>query len=692
MSKLRVLFLMGVLLLVFPLSTLAEKVLVIDPGHGGRFPGTCGLTGAQTGYCEKSAALDIALKLRDALKNTDIKVYMTRSTDVHFAQTNAEDLAERTRVANSFVQGNHDNSLLLSIHHNAVPSNPHVRGLETYYYDGINHYNPTYPPDPMQLTLVNENKRFADFVHSEVLKKTGLIDRKVRNTQSFFVIRNAQMPAVLVELGYMTNRDEERLIRTTTFQQQSADALAKAVIDYFKVFEVFDEKGKKLATFKSRDEALTYAGNQKTFVKVFDKDKQQFIYTSDKFHVFNKLGTKLGEFTNERDAISFAEKQSNVRVVQDRTNFILWSNYIPTKYEAYNGNTLVGSYVDYFQAESVAKQYTNAKVVTIPSNNVVWTNNSNIKVDRVVAVKRISGASRYATALEISKEMYPNGFANDKEHKTVILATGEHFADALSAGPLTSKYGNAPILLTKSTGLNPEVLAEINRLNANHVVIVGGTIAVKEETEKTLINAGLSTTRLSGANRYATNAAILTELGQTNGMFVASGSNYADALAAAPIAAANGWGILLTAPNEITNEALSFVKNKETVIVGGTLAISPSVEQKVKGSATSSKVTRLSGPNRYDTLASLLWHFDGVFTGESILLSTGQNFPDALAAAPLAIHNGAPLVLTSATRNQNVESYLMSYGAKNRINTLKPIGGTEAVSNSTIDVVRNRVK
>lgn len=684
---------MGILLLVFPLSTLAEKVLVIDPGHGGRFPGTCGLTGAQTGSCEKSAALDIALKLREALKNTDIKVYMTRSTDVHFGPTAADDLAERTKVANSFVQGNHNNSLFLSIHHNAVPSNPHVRGLETYYYDGINHFNPTYPPDPMQLTLVNENKRFAELVHSEVLKKTGLIDRKVRNTQSFFVIRNAQMPAVLVELGYMTNRDEERLIRTSTFQQQSADALAKAVIDYFKVFEVFDEKGKKLATYKSRDEALAFARNQKTFVKVFDKDKQQYIYTSDKFSVFNNLGAKLGEFTTEREAIDFAGKQSKARVVQDSTNFILWSNYIPNKYEAYDGgNKLVGSFVDYYKAEEIAKQYSNAKIISLPSNNVVWTNNANTRVDRVVGVKRISGINRYASAIEISKEIYPNGFANDKENKTVILATGEQFADALSAGPLTSKYGNAPILLTKSTELNPEVLAELKRLKAEHIVIVGGTLAVSAETEEKLQNEGFQTTRLSGSNRYGTNVAILQDLGQTKGMFVASGSNYADALAAAPIAAANGWGILLTASNDITNEALSFVKNKETVIVGGTLAISPTVENKVKSSASSSNVKRVSGTNRYDTLANLLWHFDGVFTGDSILLSTGRNFPDALASAPLAIYNGAPLILTSSSRNQNVESYLMYYSSKNTINTLKPIGGTEAVNNITIDVVKNRVK
>ncbi|MCT8137654.1 N-acetylmuramoyl-L-alanine amidase [Anaerobacillus sp. CMMVII] len=94
----------------------------------------------------------------------------------------------------------------------------------------------------MQITYLSENKRFAELVHPRLVRDLGLIDRKVRNDQSFYVIRNAQMPAILVELGFMTNPDEEKLIKTNSFQQKAAQSLADSIVNYFKVFEVFDAK------------------------------------------------------------------------------------------------------------------------------------------------------------------------------------------------------------------------------------------------------------------------------------------------------------------------------------------------------------------------------------------------------------------------------------------------------------------
>ncbi len=680
-----------------PIVSFAEKVLVIDPGHGGKFSGTCGFSGNQTGYCEKHANLDVAIRLKELLKNTDIKVYMTRETNSKdFAATSQEDLKQRMVVANNFVKGNNDESLFLSIHHNAHPTSQLAKGFETYYYDysAMSASEKQYPPDPIQVGLAAESGRLATLVHNSTLSKIreidkGYIDRRIHNNQAFFVIRNAQMPAALVELGFMTNKEEEKLIKTAQFQQNSAQGLATAVINYFKIFEVYDKDRNKLATFDKRDDALNYAKKETKYVEVWDKDKQQTIFTSDKFKVYDKLNGLLQEFFTEQDAINFAKKQKNTRVIQDNTGFIVWSDYITPKYEVYSQDKLVGKYLDYDYALSIASSKASSKVTTIGTKEVIWTNISGVPVSRMVNVERLSGPDRYVTAIETSKKIYPNGFEETKEDKTVILATGKTFADALSAGPLAAKYGNAPILLSRNTELNQEVFAEITRLGADKVVIIGGHGAVPEQAEITLRNSGLEVARISGKDRYETNRAILTELGEVSGVFLASGQGFADALASAPIAAKKGWGILLTEQSWISQQAIPYMSGKEVVIVGGNAAVSTKVESSITGAG---KVTRLSGPNRYETLAQLLWHFSSDLQGETVLVSTGQNFPDALVSAPLAIHNGAPLVLVGNSRNRNVESFLMAYTNDVRVNTVEVIGGTSALNETQISTITTKLK
>jgi putative cell wall-binding protein len=592
-------------------------------------------------------------------------------------------------VANNFVKGNNDDSLFLSIHHNAHPTSIHTRGFETYYYDGINHYEKEYPPDPMQLKLVNENKRFANLIHSETLKKINLLDRGIRNNQSFYVIRHAQMPSVLVELGYMTNREEESLIKTPQFHQNAAQGLATAVTNYFKIFEVYDKDRNKLTTFDKRDDALTYANKQTKYVEVWDKDKQKTIFTSEKYKVYDKLNGLLKEFFTEQDAVNFAKNQKDTRVIQDKTGFIVWSNYITPKYDIYSQDKKVGSYLDYELALSIASSRTNAKITTIGQGEVIWTNIKGLPVSRSVDVERLSGADRYVTAIETSKKIYPNGFAADKEQKIVVLATGRQFADALSAGPLAAKYGNAPILLTRPDSLNDGVLAEINRLGAEKVVIIGGHGAVPEHAETMLREKGLEVERISGKDRYETNRSILEELGNVDGVFLASGQGFADALAAAPIAAKKGWGILLTEQSWISQQAIPYMANKEVVIVGGNAAVSAKVQDSITGAR---KVSRLSGPNRYETLAQLLWRFSNDLKGETVLVSTGQNFPDALVSAPLAVHNGAPLVLVGSSRNRNVESFLMASTNDVRVTKVEVIGGTSAINDMQLSTIQTKLK
>ena len=233
---------------------------------------------------------------------------MTRATDTAFDSANSSaDLKARMNVANGAVANNNDNSLFISIHHNASPTNTNIRGLETYYYDGVNYFQPDYPGDPIQIGYLSESKRLAETIHPKLINNLGSIDRGIQNDQSFYVIRTAQMPAVLLELGYMTNRSEEALIKTADFQQKAAQAISNAVIEFFKVFEVHNENGNIIKIFKTQQDAINYSNQLNYSAKVFDKDKQTYVYMNSKFEVYQRQIGLLKDFPTEESAIDYAK-------------------------------------------------------------------------------------------------------------------------------------------------------------------------------------------------------------------------------------------------------------------------------------------------------------------------------------------------------------------------------------------------
>ncbi|MBU9721539.1 MULTISPECIES: N-acetylmuramoyl-L-alanine amidase family protein [Bacillaceae] len=287
MKILQIKFFIFILFFLFPNISFAEKTVVIDPGHGGAFRGTCGYSGLDDGFCEKDANLLVSLKLKEVLEETsDITVHMTRTTDTDFLTeeniangetTEAVDLYNRMTIANGFVEGNNDNSIFISIHFNQDINSSNTGGTETYYYDGINHFKPEFLPNPKQLELLNENRRLGEIAHTNLLSYLGLRDRELRNDQSFNVIRNAEMPAILVEIAFMTNLEQERLTKSEDFQWEAAQALADAAIAYFQVYEIFDENHNRIETFTEKEKAIAYA-EEHSQLTVFDKYRQEVIY------------------------------------------------------------------------------------------------------------------------------------------------------------------------------------------------------------------------------------------------------------------------------------------------------------------------------------------------------------------------------------------------------------------------------
>lgn len=184
-----------------------DKVVVIDAGHGGSDSGAVG----PTGLTEKEVALAVALQTEKILKKQGVKVVMTRRTDIDVASPGASNVGElQARVSKIPAQAN----LFISIHCNAF-SNPKSNGMETYYYGGS-----------------KEGQRLAKLLNEELAKFGGLNNRGVK-AANFYVIKRSSCPASLIELAFITNPEEEKLLADEKYQKKIAGAIANAVKRFF---------------------------------------------------------------------------------------------------------------------------------------------------------------------------------------------------------------------------------------------------------------------------------------------------------------------------------------------------------------------------------------------------------------------------------------------------------------------------
>ncbi|MDQ0482699.1 cell wall-binding repeat-containing protein [Guptibacillus hwajinpoensis] len=296
----------------------------------------------------------------------------------------------------------------------------------------------------------------------------------------------------------------------------------------------------------------------------------------------------------------------------------------------------------------------------------------------------VAGENRIETAIEVSKEMYPEGETTD----TVFIATGYNFPDALSAGPLASAY-DAPILLAGSKGtLSDEVLNEISRLKAKNVVILGGENAISKKVNTQLANIGISTAdieRLSGDNRYDTNVQIINKLAEkgskSEAVFLATGKNFADALSAASIAGANDMPIILTDGKSLTDDAKKLMAGKLVYVLGGDAVITDQVVDMADEIATTK---RLAGANRYGTLVEI--HKELGSKTDNLFVANGRNFPDALAASPLVVKEQGSMFLVESNKiPKEIESYLVKYFTTTDVSGATVLGGDNAVNKEVRD-------
>ncbi|MBV4427558.1 cell wall-binding repeat-containing protein [Clostridium tyrobutyricum] len=301
------------------------------------------------------------------------------------------------------------------------------------------------------------------------------------------------------------------------------------------------------------------------------------------------------------------------------------------------------------------------------------------------ASSRLGGADRYETSVKISQ----NGWANGSDY--VILASGEGYADALCAAPIAKKY-NAPILLTTSKTLNSTTKSEITRLKAKNVIEIGGPASISSNIENQLENEmSLKVTRLGGTDRYETSANVARELGDVSDMVLTSGIGYADALSIAPIAASEGYPILLTPKNSVTNSVKSYINSHRSdstkvYVVGGSGVIPESTLSSVPNPM------RIFGQNRYETNVSVMEFFKSDLKLSNVYIAkgdgpNGNEFADALSASALAAETSSPVVLTNNTLNSSIQEFIKSSLTKDT--NIVSIGGQASVPDSLVTDIQN---
>ena len=301
-------------------------------------------------------------------------------------------------------------------------------------------------------------------------------------------------------------------------------------------------------------------------------------------------------------------------------------------------------------------------------------------------VVELAGSDRFATAIDISQSHWATAGAtgdNREAAKSVTLSRSDTFADAVSGSALAAaKHG--PLLLTPPTSLNAGTKAEIKRVlgsTTSTVYLLGGTAAISTSVENSIKAMGYTTKRLSGSDRYATSVAIAKAISASPAIFlVATGRNFPDALSAGAAAgsyAAAGTPAVVILSNDETMPS-STETYLESFVSAGTLnaflgAVGDQANAALKNAGWSVYNVE-AGPNRYVTAQKVAIEFFGGNTVAGV--TTGLNWPDALAGGALLGTVNGPLLITggSSTLDSNAQG-LLSDGSGS-ISTAFIFGGT----------------
>ena len=305
-------------------------------------------------------------------------------------------------------------------------------------------------------------------------------------------------------------------------------------------------------------------------------------------------------------------------------------------------------------------------------------------------VNKVQGNDRYETAANVAKTNWKDGAEN------VIIASGNGYADSLSASVLAKKL-NAPIILTTAGELNSNAKNALETLKPKNVYVIGGNASVAQSVRDGL-KKQYTVTELGGQTRFETNIAVANHLVDKLGvkaenvMVVNGKDGFSDALSAAPVAAAKEQVLLIVGKDASTADlAADFVKkhNSKVTVIGTEGVVPAAVYNKL---GASERVN--GGADRFDTNLKIMEHFklnaDNIYVANA---TDGQKgYADALVASALAGKNGAPLVLIDTKDAQGTKNAI-KYIQDNKTDKteVSTVGGKGVMPDEVVNEIETAV-
>lgn len=182
-----------------------EKCIVIDAGHGGWDPGKVSLDAK-----EKDINLEISKKLKRYLEQSGCYILETRNEDISLAEKKGLDLKKRREIINRA-----DNDMLISIHQNSFPKE-NVKGAQVFYHLDC-----------------EESKKLGECIQKRLKELDSANERMAKGNDSYYILREASVPAVIVECGFLSNKVERERLTSDEYQEEIAWCIYKGIIDYY---------------------------------------------------------------------------------------------------------------------------------------------------------------------------------------------------------------------------------------------------------------------------------------------------------------------------------------------------------------------------------------------------------------------------------------------------------------------------
>jgi len=385
-----------------------------------------------------------------------------------------------------------------------------------------------------------------------------------------------------------------------------------------------------------------------------------------------------------------------------QSRFVDGQSYVP-----WNPQTTPASQAEnsYFGAEQRVGQITAQAYMAefLNSHKAACFDNSgnptppNVPPHQPTAVTRLSGNDRYGTGVSVSQAQWANAGGDNTPRavaNSVVLARGDNFPDALAGVPL-AKRNRGPLLLTESGSLNPLTATEIRRVlpRGSTVYILGGTTAISPTVQKQLEGMGYNIQRYGGSDRFQTSLQIAQGMGSPHQVVVATGLNFADALAAGPLAADEGNAILLSNGTTLDPNTKAYIAAAERK--NG--AADPAFHLNAVGGAavTATKYLggqshALMGGDRYQTAAAVAQRFAADMPVTQFGVATGTQFADALTGGAYMANANEPLLLTAPTVLAPSDANLL-HGMQSQLSQVTMFGGQAALNKAVMDQIAHAV-